>query len=157
MKPMHAAISAENDDWKRAELRMKSVASEYFISRANAIARTGEIVACDASGCRTGVWPFTAGLLVLMWGVNKIVPTLEDALNPVRDYAYQLENIRAMKVYGTPSMIGKCVILAHEKGSRSCHPDPCTGSTGILDADVNGLLPKRPVAPRGFAGTVFTG
>ena len=43
------------------------------------------------------------------------MPTLEDALNRVRQYAYKLENIRAMKVYGTPSMVGKCVILAHEK------------------------------------------
>ena len=112
---MHTAITAENDDKKRAALRRRSVAADYFISGANAIARTGEIVACDASGSRTGAWPFAAGHLILVVGINKIVPTLEDALNRVRQYAYKLENIRAMKVYGTPSMVGKCVILAQEK------------------------------------------
>jgi L-lactate utilization protein LutB len=114
-KLMHDVITAENNDIKRAELRRKSVASEYFISSANAISQTGEIVACDATGSRVGAWPFAAGHLILVAGINKIVPTLEDALNRVRQYAYPLENARAKKAYGIPSTIGKCVILSHEK------------------------------------------
>ena len=39
-KSFHATIIAENDDRKRAELRRKSVAADYFISSANAIAST---------------------------------------------------------------------------------------------------------------------
>jgi L-lactate utilization protein LutB len=112
---VHDHIIAENDATKRGELRRKSVTADYFISGANAIASTGEIVACDASGSRVGAWPFAAGHLILVVGINKIVPTLEDALNRVWQYAYRLENVRALKAYGTPSMIGKCVILAHEK------------------------------------------
>ena len=114
-KLMHNAITAENNDNKRAELRRKSVAADYFISSANAIAQTGEIVACDASGSRVGAWPFAAGHLILVVGINKIVPNLEDALNRVRQYAYPLENARAKRAYGIPSMIGKCVIFSHEK------------------------------------------
>ncbi len=112
---LHSGINAENNAAKRAELRRKSVTAEYFISGANAIAQTGEIVACDAGGSRVGAWPFAAGHLILVVGINKIVPTLEDALKRVRQYAYPLENVRAMKVYGTPSVIGKCVILSHER------------------------------------------
>jgi L-lactate utilization protein LutB len=114
-KLVHTTITAENDDRKRAELRRKSVAADYFLSGANAIASTGEILGCDASGSRVGAWPFAAGHLILVVGINKIVPTLEDGLNRIRNYAYRLENVRAMKAYGTPSVIGKCVILAHEK------------------------------------------
>jgi len=114
-KDLHSVITAENDEKKRAELRRKSVAADYFVSGANAIARTGEIVACDASGSRVGAWPFAAGHLIIVSGVNKIVPTLDDALRRIREYAYPLENARAMKAYGTPSVIGKCVILANEK------------------------------------------
>jgi L-lactate utilization protein LutB len=114
-KNVHDLITAENDDAKRAELRRRSVTADYFISGANAIAESGEIVACDASGSRVGAWPFAAGHLILVAGTNKIVPTLDDALHRVWDYAYRLENARAKKAYGTPSVIGKCVILAHEK------------------------------------------
>ena len=112
---VHKVITAENNDKKRAELRRKAVAADYFISGANAIARTGEIVACDATGSRVGAWPFAAGHLVLVAGINKIVPTLADALDRVRKYAYPLENVRAKKAYGIPSTIGKCVILSHER------------------------------------------
>jgi L-lactate utilization protein LutC len=114
-KPLHAVIDAENDPAKRSEIRRRSVTADYFISGANAIAQTGEIVACDASGSRVGAWPFAAGHLILVVGINKIVPTVADALNRVRKYAFPLENVRAKKVYGTPSVIGKCVILAHER------------------------------------------
>ena len=112
---VHKVITAENNDKKRAELRRKAVAADYFISGANAIARTGEIVACDATGSRVGAWPFAAAHLVLVAGVNKIVPTLTDALDRVRKYAYPLENVRAKKAYGIPSTIGKCVILSQER------------------------------------------
>lgn len=112
---VHTKITAENDAGKRAELRRRSVAADYFISSANAIAESGEIVACDASGSRVGAWPFAAGHLILVVGVNKIVPTLEDALDRIRNYVFRLENARAQRAYGTPSILGKCVILAHEK------------------------------------------
>ena len=112
---LHDKITAENDERMRALLRRKSVTADYFISGANAISQTGEIVACDMSGSRVGAWPFAAGHLILVCGINKIVPTLEDALRRVWEYAYPLEDARARKAYGIPSQIGKCVILAHEK------------------------------------------
>ena len=112
---LHAIITSENDAAKRAELRRKSVAADYFISGANAIAQTGEIVACDAGGSRVGAWPFAAGHLILVAGINKIVPDVSSALQRIREYAFPLENARAMHVYNTPSIMGKCVILAHER------------------------------------------
>jgi hypothetical protein len=113
-KNLRQIITEENDDLLRNDLRRRSVSAEYFLSGANAIARTGYIVACDASGSRVGAWPFAAKNLILVSGVNKIVPTLQDALQRIWDYVYPLENARAKKVYGINSQIGKCVILAKE-------------------------------------------
>ena len=108
-------VFAEDDEKRRNELRRHSITADYFLSSANAVAATGEIVACDASGSRVGAWPYGAGRLIIVVGVNKIVPTLHDALERVRQYAYPLENARSLRAYGTPSMIGKCVILAGER------------------------------------------
>ena len=113
-RDLHKAVISENDERTRNELRRRSVTSEYFLSGVNAIAQTGQILACDASGSRVGAWPFGAQNLILVSGVNKIVPTLQDALKRIWDYAYPLEDARARRVYGTPSQIGKCVILAKE-------------------------------------------
>jgi len=112
---LHRAIIAENDEKKRHELRRKSVTADYFVSGVNAIAQSGEIVACDKSGSRVGAWAFAAGHLILVSGTNKIVPTLGDALRRVLEYAYPLENVRAKRAYGTPSQLGKWVILANEQ------------------------------------------
>lgn len=113
-KDLHKAVISENDAGLRNALRRRSITSEYFLSGVQAIAMTGEIVGCDATGSRVGAWPFGAKNLILVSGINKIVPTLQDALKRIWDYAYPLEDARAIKVYGTPSAIGKCVILAKE-------------------------------------------
>jgi hypothetical protein len=113
-KDLHLSITGENSADKRADLRRRSVTADYFFSSVNAIARTGELVGCDLTGSRVGAWPFSAKNLVLVAGVNKIVPTLSDALERVREYVYPLENARAQYAYGVPSRIGKYVILAYE-------------------------------------------
>jgi len=112
---LHKAITSQEDKAKRDEIRRKSVTSEYFLSGVNAIAKTGELVACDATGSRVGAWPIAAGKLILVAGTNKIVPTLGEALQRVREYCYPLEDARSKKVSGVPSQIGKCVILANER------------------------------------------
>jgi nitrogen regulatory protein PII-like uncharacterized protein len=114
-KDMHKIVTSENDYQKRNELRRRSVSSEYFLSGVNAIAMTGELVSCDATGSRVGAWPFAAKNLIFVSGVNKIVPTLQDAFQRIREYAYPLEDARARKASGTSSQIGKCVILANER------------------------------------------
>ncbi|WP_292518371.1 lactate utilization protein [Methanoculleus sp.] len=111
----HATITAENDTEKRHALRRKSVAAEYFLSGVQAIAGSGELVACDKTGSRTGAWPHAAAHLILVSGVNKIVPTLDDALRRCREYCLPLENQRAQHAYGVGSYIGKHVILDREE------------------------------------------
>ncbi len=90
------------------------MAADYFLSGVQAIAESGEVVGCDKTGSRMGAWPHAAAHLILVSGVNKIVPTLDDALRRCREYALPLEDQRARRVYGTSSAIGKYVILAEE-------------------------------------------
>ncbi|MDD1677482.1 MAG: lactate utilization protein [Methanomicrobiales archaeon] len=113
-KDYHALITAEGDENKRADLRRKSVTAEYFLSSANAIAQSGELLSCDRTGSRTGAWLFGAKNLIIVAGVNKIVPSLNDARLRIREYAYPLENARAHHAYGISSVIGKCAIIAEE-------------------------------------------
>ncbi|MDD1674144.1 MAG: lactate utilization protein [Methanomicrobiales archaeon] len=113
-KDYHAIITAENDENKRADLRRKSVTAEYFLSSANAIARSGELMSCDRTGSRTGAWLFGAKNLIIVAGVNKIAASFNDAQQRIREYAFPLENVRAHHAYGISSAIGKCAIIAEE-------------------------------------------
>lgn len=114
-KSLRAVVHAEDDAAKRRELRRQSMTAEYFVSGVNAITQSGELVACDTAGSRVGAWLFSARHLVLVCGVNKIVPTLEEAFQRVREYVYPLESARAKKKYGEQSRLAKWAIIGHEE------------------------------------------
>ena len=103
-----------DDDEKRQTARRESQTAEYFLGGINAIAATGELVAADRSGSRIGAYPFAAENVVIVSGVNKIVPTLEDALDRLESVAYPLENERAQEAYGVDSAIAKQLIFRQE-------------------------------------------
>ena len=103
-----------DDDAKRLAARRESQTADYFLGGINGIAKTGELVAADRSGSRIGAYPFAAENVVIVSGVNKIVPTLDDALDRLESVAYPLENERAKEAYGVESMIAKQLIYRRE-------------------------------------------
>ncbi|POG56133.1 lactate utilization protein [Haloferax marisrubri] len=103
-----------DDDAERQAARRDSQTADYFLGGINAIAQTGELVAADLSGSRIGAYPFAASNVVIVSGVNKIVPTLQDALDRLESVAYPLENERAKEAYGVESMIAKQLIFRQE-------------------------------------------
>jgi len=103
-----------DDDAKRQAARRESQTADYFFGGINGISQTGELVAADRSGSRIGAYPFAASNVVIVSGVNKIVPTLEDALDRLETVAYPLENERAKEAYGVDSAIAKQLILRQE-------------------------------------------
>jgi len=103
-----------DDDADRQAARRESQTAEYFLGGINAIARTGELVAADRSGSRIGAYPFAAGNVVIVSGVNKIVDDLDTALDRLESVAYPLENERAKDAYGVDSAVAKQLIFRQE-------------------------------------------
>lgn len=113
-KNIGSPIFLEKDKEKQSAMRRKSITSEYFIASINAITEDGLLVAVDRSGSRVGAFPFGAKKLLLVSGVNKIVPTLSDAFDRIRNVVFPQENERAKKAYGTGTSFGKWVIIENE-------------------------------------------
>jgi L-lactate utilization protein LutB len=103
-----------DDDTKRQAARRESQTAEYFLGSVNAISATGELVAADRSGSRIGAYPFAAENVVIVSGVNKIVPTLSAAFDRLESVAYPLENERANEAYGVDSAIAKQLVFRQE-------------------------------------------
>ena len=103
-----------DNDAQRQAARRDSQTADYFLGGINAIAQTGELVAADRSGSRIGAYPFAASNVVIVSGVNKIVSTLDDALDRLESVAYPLENERAKDAYGVASEIAKQLIFRKE-------------------------------------------
>ncbi|MEK6941305.1 MAG: lactate utilization protein, partial [archaeon] len=85
-KNLQEEILKEKDMAKQMDLRRKSVTAEYFLGSVNAIAKSGELVACDASGSRVTAYPFAAKNLILVVGIQKIAKSLEEAMKRIREY-----------------------------------------------------------------------
>ena len=103
-----------DDDAERQAARRDSQTADYFLGSVNGISQTGELVAADRSGSRIGAYPFAASNVLIVSGINKIVPTLQDALDRLKNIAYPLENERAKEAYGVESAIAKQLIFRQE-------------------------------------------
>lgn len=80
-------VNAESDEAKRLDLRREATTADYCLGSLNAVAVTGEIVNIDGGGSRIGGYVYGAKNVILVAGVNKIVPTLDEALRRARQYA----------------------------------------------------------------------
>lgn len=121
-------IQAETDEAKRYDLRREATTADYCLGGINAVAATGQIVNIDGGGSRIGGYVFGGGKVILVAGVNKIVPTLDDALRRARDFAAINNAIRQDKK--TPcARDGVC----HDEG---CYPpERQCGKTLIIEKE----------------------
>ena len=107
-------ILAEKDEEKQMELRRRSVLSEYFLGSVHAIAETGEMVIASGTGSQLPAYIYTSNNIIWIAGIQKIVPTIDEAIKRVRDYSLPREDAR-MKKEGYPgSTIGKLLIFERE-------------------------------------------
>ncbi len=82
------------DHWKDGidkdedlEIRLKQGRCDCFLSSANAISMTGEIINVDGIGNRVNAMTFGPKKVVIIAGVNKITPDIQSAINRVKNIA----------------------------------------------------------------------
>lgn len=105
-------ILAENDEVERYALRRQATTADYVLGSINAIAATGEIVNIDGGGSRIGGYVFGGKYVIMVASVNKIVPTLEEALRRARHFSAVANAIREEK----PALCSRDGV---------CHEDEC--------------------------------
>ncbi|MBC7870466.1 MAG: lactate utilization protein [Chitinophagaceae bacterium] len=105
---------AETDPAKQMEMRRNSTLSPYFVASVQAIVQTGEIVVASGTGSQLPAYAYSSPNVIWVAGVQKIVPTLDDALRRLREYSLPQENIRMQALYGMNSVLGKILIIEQE-------------------------------------------
>lgn len=93
---------------ERRELMIKALTSDVFLMSSNAISEDGQLVNIDGSGNRVAALCYGPRNVIVVVGMNKVVPTLEDAYIRARHIAAPINRQR----FGgpdTPCMInGQC-------------------------------------------------
>lgn len=111
---LHEKILSESDPQKQSELRRKSVISDFYVGSVHGASETGELVIASNTGSQLPHIVFTSPNIIFVVGVQKIKPTLTDALKRVEEDVIPLEDARMMKVYGVGTTYAKTVILHKE-------------------------------------------
>jgi hypothetical protein len=117
---LNAEWLAEDDAEQRGRLRARlSLESHYFLGSVQAVCETGQVVAADAAGSRQAFYIYGPPQVIWVAGVNKLVPTLEDGLQRLREVALPLEDQRMKSRGGAGSYIGKLVIYERQRPGRT--------------------------------------
>lgn len=109
-----AAASAE----EARKLKKQALLADWYISGSNAISMEGHIVNIDHSGNRTAAMLFGPDRVIIVAGKNKLVPTLEAAIERVRNHAAP-QNARRAGMNPPCTEIGKCIDCRHPE--RVCN------------------------------------
>lgn len=92
---------------EEAQLRRDALQSELFFSGTNAVTEGGQLVNLDSLGNRVAGITFGPKHVVIMVGRNKIVPSLDDAIDRIKNIAAPA-NARRKKKNTPCAKTGKC-------------------------------------------------
>ncbi|MEJ0002287.1 MAG: lactate utilization protein [bacterium] len=111
---LHDAILAEKDPAKQAELRKRSVLSDYYLGSVHGLAETGEFVIASNTGSQLPHIVFTSPNLIFVVSTKKIVPTLPEAYARLMSHVVPLEDVHMKEKYGTGTAVNKIVTFNNE-------------------------------------------
>ncbi len=123
--------TAKNKEEKDTLLR-KSLLCDTYLMGTNALTESGELVNIDCIGNRTAALMFGPKSVVILVGMNKVMPTLEDAIKRARNYAAptNIQRVAGNSERQTPCFkTGHChdcksqdSICSHIVVTRLCNP-----------------------------------
>lgn len=90
----------------RNEARRKQMLSDVYLTSTNALTRQGQLVNIDGTGNRVASMIFGPKKVIVVCGVNKIVPHLEGAMEKVKEAA--ILNAKRLKLNTPCTIKGEC-------------------------------------------------
>jgi LUD domain len=96
------------------EMRALGARPDVVIGSVHAVTEQGVVVIASASGSQLGPYASGAGKVIWVVGTQKIVPSLDEAMRRIQEYALPLEDERAQLAYGQGRFIGKELIFYRE-------------------------------------------
>src|SRR5258706_4414404 len=116
---LRPGIAAIEDREERIRVRRQATTADWLVGGVNAITLGGEIVNVDGSGNRLAGYAFGARRVILVAGVNKIVPDLAAAIERIRNTA-ALEECRKLGKSTPCAVTGRCDNEACRGPERQC-------------------------------------
>ena len=114
-KNLYLAISEEPDRDRQRDLRRLASVAEYYVGSVHAIAETGEVIVASGSGSQLGAYVYGAKTVIWVSGVQKICPSLDDALARVKGFSVERHHEWAVAQGRVAAPLGKLMIFENEQ------------------------------------------
>jgi YkgG family uncharacterized protein len=96
------------------EIRRLTAAPDVMLGSVHAVTETGSLMAASMGGSQLAPYVAGAGRVIFVVGTQKIVADLDEGLRRINEYAYPLEDARALEAYGIHSAVNKVLIINRE-------------------------------------------
>jgi hypothetical protein len=96
------------------EIRRLSASPDVMLGSVHAVTETGSLIAASASGSQLAPNVAGAGRVIFVVGGQKVVADIEEGLRRIDEYAFPLEDARALEAYGINSGVNKVLIINRE-------------------------------------------
>ena len=100
------------------EFRRHVATMDVVIGSVHAVTEDGHVVIASASGSQLAAYAFGASRVIWVVGAQKIVEDLDEAFARIEQHSLPLESERLQQVYGQPSIVGKQLVISHERTGR---------------------------------------
>jgi L-lactate utilization protein LutC len=109
-------VFGEPDPAKRIAIRKQAILADFYLGSVHAIAESGEIVIASATGSQLPAYAFSSDNVIWVAGTQKITPSLEIAMQRLREYVVPLEDQHMKQLHGPDSgtQIGKILIYVQD-------------------------------------------
>ncbi len=111
---LHAAVLAEKDPEKKAQIRNASLFAEYYLGSVHAIAETGEMIIASASSSQLPPIAYTSKNLIFVAGAQKIAPSYDEAMRRLREHVVTLEDKRMKDAGMGGTVLSKIFVFERE-------------------------------------------
>ncbi len=121
--------NAAKSDEERAQILKEATFADTFLMSSNAVSYDGELVNIDGTGNRVAAMIFGAKSVVMVVGMNKLAPTLADAVTRAKTVAAPINSQRFSGRKAPCCITGACAncksedsVCAHEVVTRISKP-----------------------------------
>jgi len=113
-EPLRPRIWSMDRATQADEIRRLSATPQVMLGSVHAVTETGSLMAASSSGSQLAPYAAGAAKVILVVGGQKVVADVEEGLRRIEEYAFPLEDARALEAYGINSGINKVLIINRE-------------------------------------------
>jgi L-lactate utilization protein LutC len=113
-EPIRPRVRSMDRATEADQIRRLTAAPDVMLGSVHAVTEDGSLIAASAGGAQLGPYATGADRVILVVGTQKIVSDLDEGLRRIEEYAYPLEDARALETYGIHSGSNKVLIINRE-------------------------------------------